>query len=434
MEIININNIHYYFARQIRDVAKKFRKGIRTDHQLIKEKNITDYVYARYNNNNKEWVKSSGISPKVDKILIKKDWADSNVEEIGQNNTISDIATDNKVLPPIIHISESEKFKNETGGICNIEIRGERSVNKCLFKLVDLITVFDLDVNIRNVIIRSDGYRFNEYTDYSLYTPVYINCSAHIKADVYLTFEGLVKLAFTHHSIKLNMFKEWIKESLFIIILGNKIEKQELVSNILGFDSKVVNTLFSKNDKGGPPMIYFITFGYVNELLNDEQKLNNKYTDDHILCKYGFTHNIQERLSDHIRVYKKDINTNIDAKLFCIAIVDELSLYDAENAVEDHFSERHISINGHKELVVTTVKNLKGVKNYFDILQRSYIGSYSKQLEEFNKLKTEITSKDHEIELLGKNHQIELIEKNHQIELMESKMELLELKITHNIK
>ena len=70
MEIVKLNEIEYINCDDVFKKAPIYCKDSRNGRELIKNKKIKDFIYARLKEN--KWTITDGKSYKYDKILFKK--------------------------------------------------------------------------------------------------------------------------------------------------------------------------------------------------------------------------------------------------------------------------------------------------------------------------------------------------------------------------
>ena len=203
------------------------------------------------------------------------------------------------ILPEIIQLDDNQKFKDDNGNIVEIETRGERTVDKIYFKVKDVMSGFMMD-RLDDVILnkRRHGYIINSHYKY-------FNCKKPIKdgkntnkisKELFLTYEGMLRVLFASHSPNVKPFIKWATETLFVIQLGTTEQKQELVSNVLGVNAKVIKEVFNV-DRNTLPCVYLFTLNTVDKL-RESMKIDSKYADDSIVAKYGFTKDVSRRTGE----------------------------------------------------------------------------------------------------------------------------------------
>jgi len=240
MEMITLNDIEYFNCDDIFEKAPIYCKDCRNGRELIKNKKIKDFIYARLKDN--KWTITDGKSYKYDKILFKKSFIDT-INEIN-NPIISDDKYE--LAPDIIHLENTEKFKDTEGIILEIETRGERKVNNIYFKVKDVMTSFRME-NLQIVLLNNNRDGYNENIHYKFF-----NCKnkikdlkIKIKKELFLTYEGMLRVLFASHNNKVKPFIKWATETLFTIQLGEQEDKDNLASDLLGVNAKTIKDVFT---------------------------------------------------------------------------------------------------------------------------------------------------------------------------------------------
>ena len=416
MEIITIKNNEYILVENIFNKAPVYCKESRNGRELIKNKKITDYIYAKIKEGN--WIQSDGKSYKYDKILLKKEF----VETIKEINEPEKILEESKyeIAPDIILLVNSEKFKDTNENILNIDTRGERNVNNIYFKVKDVMIAFKMDR--LNDIITDKNKCYNENIDYKFFIINSTNSdNKQIKKELYLTYRGLLRVLFVSRSGKTDNFIKWATETLFTVHLGEKKEKEELSALLLGVDVKNIKSVFSTSAEK-TPCVYLFMIGNANKLLKE-----TKYNDNDIICKFGYTNDLVRRTNQHYKTYKKEFNVDIELLLF--SIIDPQYICQAETSISHYFNDNKLSGYSIKEveqteLIIINQKSISQIKEHYRLIQNSYIGHYKELYDKINKLETELLQEKHINEVLILKHDNEI--KNKNIELLEFKIKLLE--------
>ena len=152
METITINDIEYINSEDVFIKAPIYCKDCRNGRELIKNKKIIDFIYAKPKEN--KWIISNGKSYKYDKILLLKSFVDT-ITEI-----TNPLIIDNKyeIVPDIINLENHEKFKDNDGNIIEIETRGDRKVNSIYFKVKDVMTEFIIEHLLDTLVKNTTSY------------------------------------------------------------------------------------------------------------------------------------------------------------------------------------------------------------------------------------------------------------------------------------
>ena len=345
-------------------------------------------------------------------------------------------------LPSLITLNNNEKFKNEKGEIIEVEVRGEREVNKIFFKLNDVGKAFEFKSLYNNVLINKNT-TFTENEDYKSWAVqeqrLFLNCPQLSKQNseyVYLTFPGLTKIINTSKKPAAKAYKKWADEKLFIIKYGTIEQKEELIEEIehgICIDEYKKSLNIDECDNCG---IYMIILGYWKhikismEIINfcDKKKYNNFY-----VVKIGRSDNIKRRFKDHIRGYEEHIKT--EAKLYYNVSVDEKDCPKAEKDIHSFGVDDNIPHEIYEELFLISEINLKKYSKKLKEIGNKYKitinNTKEKLLEMENKLlKVENNSKD----LIIKNQKLKNELKDKDIELRNKEIENLKLKYENNLK
>lgn len=143
--------------------------------------------------------------------------------------------------PPILKLKDEEKFKDAEGNVLNIEVRGERYVDKCYFKMKNFKECLDLK-NLDKVILnKNTDYEENKHYKYFISKKVKLvennsNKKKEIsnKKEMFLTYLGIVKVLFVSKNYNCEHFQNWAIKILFTHQLGTKEQKQILSHKLLG--------------------------------------------------------------------------------------------------------------------------------------------------------------------------------------------------------
>jgi hypothetical protein len=456
MEIIKLNNNEYVQADYILSKALVYSKGIRTGKELIKKHNIdnTNYIFGRKNKEN-QWIQTEGKSLKFDKVLFLLNFV----------NTINEIKEeDASIAPPIIKLKDEEKFYDDEGNFINIEVRGVKEVDKIYFKVKDVAKGFNMKNLDKSIIMENTNYKLD--IDY-----IYFNCKKinslykkTIKKTLFLTYNGILKVLFTSRVGLVNKFISWATKTLFTLQMGTKEEKQKLFDKVLGNDIESSRNAIKCNTNK-ISCIYLLTLGYVKDL-RKEMNISDNFSDEDIVCKYGFTDNLDRRLMEHKNNFSKI--KNVDVKLKYYTFIDTNELSKAENNMKNifNFNNSIIQYQDYKELVVLSIKNLDYIKEEYEKCRRLFNGNQEDNLKHIDFLKNQIDKltlqliikdkdienlqeklsneiKNREIEIKNiirdykhqlnnkeKDNYIELTQYKHQIEILNKDIENLKLKIT----
>jgi hypothetical protein len=431
MEIIKKENKTYINVDYILEKAPIYSKGCRSSRELIKKKNIENskYIYGR--KKEKDWIITDGKSIRYDKVFILKDYL-KNIAELQENSNEKII--DEKGIekaPNKIKLEENQKFKDGEGKIIEIETRGERTIEKIYFKVKDVMNGFGME-NLQNTIIDKNT-RYTEDKHYKFFIikksqdmlKKTNNNKIMLKKELYLTYEGILRILFVSENNRTESFIKWATETLFVVQMGTKEQKEELVSNVLGVNAKVIKEVFNI-DRNTIPCVYLFTLNTV-EKLRESMKIDMKYADDSIVAKYGFTKDLNRRTGEHISKYNKI--ENVELKLKNYSYVDPQYMSQAETDIRDYMIgfETKLEYDKEDELVIIPKNLMKMVERQYELIGKSYMGHISELITKIKELEDRLEKErlQHEIELQYERHKNEI--KNKDIEILEYKIKLLEI-------
>lgn len=431
---IKFKSGEYVQCTDVMEKAPIYSKGSRNTRTLIKKKEIPEnmIMYAKQNEEGK-WIKTTGESIKFDKVLLKKDYL-INIPELQEKNEDIVIVDENGIpeAPPIINLTNDEKFKDTEGNVVEIETRGVRIHNGIYFRVKDVEIGFDLKKLYSTMIHKESSYV--KEIDYCFFNcNIAVNPGKNkIKKEVFLTYCGMLKVLFVSRSGKASGFIKWATETLFTVQMGTKDQKQVLGSKLLGILTEDVKTVFDTS-LSTIPCIYFIILGTVKEL-RQIMNIGVKYSDDMIVAKFGRANDMPERIGQHENDYGKIQGVVLRLKYF--GYVDPQHAVKAEAEIRDFFMEMEskLEYDGRKELVVIKPSMLKQVKNVYKNVSSSYAGHVKDLLLEIKELeaKNQLIERDMDLErqkniLQEEKHKNILQEEKHKNALLIKDMEYMKI-------
>jgi hypothetical protein len=330
-------------------------------------------------------------------------------------------------------LEDHEKFKDENGVPLKIEVRGTRKSDDCYFRVKDVSYVFGMP-SLNTTILTHEYIKDIDYKTF-INTTLSNRYSVHNKKSLFLTYEGMVKLLYVSRNSKAKAFREWATKKLFVAQMGSEEDRDDLAAELIGVSAKSIKDVF-RTTVAKTPCVYLVYVGSAAELISSE-----KYTDDHLLCKFGKCDDIPRRISEHQRDFKKQFGKNIE--MLIMSIVDMKYLSIAEANIKQYFGinrVEHKNLKGEncKELVVFHKEEMERVKEYYKMVQTNYIGQLGGLEAEVAELKKEILKYIHQLEMKDKDmknlqetelHKRELLEEKHKNELKDKDIELLTLKV-----
>lgn len=411
---IQINNNDYYLSNDIYDFDSSFFYGTNNNiRNVVDKKNIPreDHIYAYIKND--EWIVSNKKYNKS-KLLLGKEWCMDNVPKFAKNSRIE---ADVEKLPPLLNLKDDEQFSDDKF-VYNIKMRGERDKGNCYFSVKDVGELFELK-DLRNSILhQKDNYKIHIH--YKYFIPEKKNSildSRNKKTLMYFTYKGLIKCLYCSRSPKAEQFQDWAESILFTHQFGNKEEKEELASKLMGTNYRVVREVF-KSSATSIPCVYLFTLGNGKEL-RKSMKLSDKIKDDDIICKYGMTDNLERRTYQHGKTFQKIKKTNLSLKYY--SYIDPQYISEAETDISGFFDLLDIKIkyDDMVELVSLSPKLLN------DQMKKKYVGLSNLYGGHVKELVAKIKSLEDKLILQEEKHKNQLLEKEKDnMELEKDNMEL----------
>ncbi len=451
---VKIDKDEYIECTKVLEMAPIYSKGSKNTRDLIKNKEIADdmFTFARKNKEG-EWTKSAGVSARLDKVFLKKDYL-VNVPELQEKNPDIPIVDDNGVMeaPPIIQLTDDEKFKNDTGRIAEIGARGKRTVSEIYFSANDAQKEFELKNLLKVLIDKNTSYEEDiDYKHFIVKKSKNVVEKKSTKKEIFLTYGGMLKVLFASKSGKTKGFIKWATETLFTIQMGTKDQKYTLVEGILGMsmDSLKAALAACTSDVS---CIYRFALGTAGEL-REEMSIPDHIPDNYVIIKFGFTKDLSERMMRHIETFSKIKGTRLE--LMNYVFIDPKYLSKAEVDIKEFYTtiEKKIDFKI-KYVIKDKLKKKKEVdsgdredydesKNFRELIaidpkhekeiikQHKYIGSqYSGRVQvltdTINALQRDVEKEIKEKENIEKICKLELEKKDEQIKVIESEFKIKE--------
>jgi hypothetical protein len=140
------------------------------------------------------------------KIELQTQLEERKVEDIVEDvvdEDNEDVEVEN--APPLLELTDEEKFKDINGNIIDIETRGEKHRNKIYFKVKDVSVAFGMD-GLNTILLHKDrGYVYND--DYKrfnreirLINDQHKTTNKKKKCRLYLTYHGLLRVLFVSYN------------------------------------------------------------------------------------------------------------------------------------------------------------------------------------------------------------------------------------------
>ena len=75
--------------------------------------------------------------------------------------------------------------------------------------------------------------------------------------ELFLTYEGMLRVFFVSRNNKTSGFVKWATEKLFTLQMGTAIQKEKLASKVLGVSANVIKKVF-KTSSTTIPCVYYL--------------------------------------------------------------------------------------------------------------------------------------------------------------------------------
>jgi hypothetical protein len=430
-----------------------FKGFITTPRRIIERRKIpaTDYLYATmekgkgWNLSTKEckkaqllinvnWINANRFfgapSVAINEVMNKVEAVNEVVNEVNEveavNNVISEAnEVDVKNAPPMLHLSDAEKFHDVDGRVIEIETRGERDRKNIYFKVKDVSIGFEMTrlndtLTNKECIGYERGVHYITFKHESRHTSNVSNpTNKPCKTTLYLTYKGLLRVLFASRNKHVDKFQDWAEEKLFTIQLGSKEQKVKLGTDLCNIPLKTYQAIFESHTSNFPS-IYLLSLGKVRDV-RATFEISDTIPDDSSVYKYGFTKDFARRIGEHNLKYSKLSGVTVDVKWF--QNIDIKYLSDAENEVEDECSAygTRLCTPGHKELIVLNDKQFDHMQKSYRRIGKEYAGATAELNETIALLRTEI--KD-----MHMQHKHDLLEKDMVIQRLTMQNEMSGLK------
>lgn len=321
------------------------------------------------------------------------------------------------LAPELLHLTKNEKFKDNNGNIVEIETRGVRHYNKIYFKVNDVSIGFNMEYLDDVLYDKTGGYtRGIDYKTFLIDINLDNSRTPTFKKSLYLTYHGLLRVLFVSRNNDVKRFQDWAMEKLFTIQMGLKEEKIKLGTELLDISVRTFKAVFDKYASKFP-CIYLISLGKVGEL-RDTFGIDPTKSDELDVYKFGFTDDLERRLTEHTSTFGKMKNVNI--KLACFHTVDVKYTSEAEGEIRTlfKFSDLILTIEGFNELVAFDQIKYKHVIRQYKMIGEEYMGNTAGLQKEMDDLREQIKDLKHVIELKDKD----LLFKDQQLSFKEKEL------------
>jgi hypothetical protein len=430
---VNGHDIEYYMADDVYKMEPESFTGCSKTSRLIvvnKKLKPNEYTFMKYIKSKNEWVQSEE-NYKLAKLLITKKWVHDNLIKFKEIKTDEDLKIESMKAPKLLELSDNEKFVDKNGNILDIEIRGTKNINNIYFKVKDVGDKFGLG-DVKTILLNKDS-SFKSDLHYKLFKILKVNnpdfdTNKKSQKLLFLTFKGLTKLLYVSHSKNADHFQDWANNILFTVQMGTIQQKEDLFSNVMGVSARVIKEVFN-TDTNSLPCVYLFTLNSVKNL-RQSMKLDMRYNDESIVCKYGFTKNLSRRTTEHIDTFKKINNTDLKLKYYSYMDPQYMSKGESDIRLFMNALNINLNYNNMEELVIIPKELLELVEKQYEMIGRKYMGHISELVTKIKELedKYEKQSMNHKLEIQEISHQLEMQKMKYDYDLLKKELEIQQLK------
>ncbi len=396
------NGEEYVSTKDLLDI-KEYGKGCNASQdRMIKKKNLNEIVNGRVGLDDETIVLDSVISKrytkkfaKLSEVLLEFNYLTNGTNN---NNTVSRnnrwILHDQRpLIKPDGH--EFAFFRDNNGVVYDVEMRGERTKNGIIFKCKDLEKVFEMDRLHIDLIKDRSGLNYD-------IDMLYCNMGTDSQTtdkELYLTFNGLLKVINNSRTGRAKEFKDWVEDIVFASIVGTSEQRHQAAANVLDITTKAIVKALSKCS-GDISCLYLLSTGI---------KENDKK-----VYKFGRTKHLDTRIKQHITTFGENL------KLVKYCIISDSDLVEAENMLKERAEDfRYESKDDkYKNMTELIIMNKKE-KEY--MLERML--NISSKFKFDSKQTIESIQRTADIEVEKASQKIYIMEVKHQAELEKAKRE-----------
>lgn len=441
MSEILINDESYILADDIvKAYPSMFKEAAKRSRQMVLYKKIPVEAYLYASLLKKGWHISKEENKKA-KLLVLKSWLTEYLEKATTptNHQSPPVEKHTGIVqdaPPVLLLTDDEKFKDEDGNVLNIEVRGERDENKCYFRVKDVSFEFR-SPNLLDDVVRSTT-SFEEGDDY-LYLRNTENfrstdntAGQQKKKELFFTYHGMLRFLFVSRSKVAHKFRKWASRILFAAQMGTQTQRRQIASQILGVSPEVV-LQFSKTNVRDIPLVYLMNLGAIPDDVSDNKT-------DYLFVKvggHGFNKQTLTGFEGRCKGHQQEFNEFRNTMGYLhIVFIDPMYVSEAEKAIKQMFAPYSVHYKNHKELFLIPKNEMENVERFFKTISYEYSGNTTDVQRAFDNYKTmkEIEIKELTCKLEKQQLTTQLMtERLHDKDKLIEKQELLEESLKRNI-
>jgi prophage antirepressor-like protein len=378
----------------------------------------------------KEYVHEHVLNIEEQKRKKKEDLAKTKEKRVKENKHRKEFEENDIVyLPELLHLDDEEMFKNEDDIPMEIETRGVKTQEGIFFKASDIGKAFDYD-NVSLTVLNVGGnYKYE--TDFKYFKSLDDPAISHdainycvVRKELYLTYDGVLKLLFCSRGNKAIPFRKWASKVLFTLHLGSQENKDVLAAEALNVDVSVVTQLFRKSCRA-IPCVYLFEVGTVGEM-RPHFNLDGFENDHEKVYKYGRTDDMARRAGEHQKTYGRLKGNTFGLSVF--SYIDEKHASKAETKLKHYFDNMNVNVvdQRYNELVVMDKKKLLTMKELYNDIYIHFSGNNKDLVQQMQEMQLnhQIEIREYANKLLIKEHESTLTRKEFDLERKEFERQL----------
>jgi hypothetical protein len=198
--------------------------------------------------------------------------------------------------PEILDVPLNERLEISKGVKADIETRGTRDINGCLFSAIDIGKVFNLSRLVHRL-SQNDRYLINQ--DYVIRTVTIKRGDKQVKKTRYfLTMEGTIRVLVNRRSPHTGHFIRWVVSIIHTTLMGSTKDRVRLASKLTGIAVLEIENALKKchNDLNG---LYLVNLGKICDIKEWKKYLDDTFKEYMYFIKYGRSGTIGKRLGNH---------------------------------------------------------------------------------------------------------------------------------------
>jgi len=433
MEIKLQDKVYLQADDLVRLYPERFKEGKKKPRQILQFKRIPQDHYMFGSCLKTGWRPSIEKNNKA-KLLITKEWLDQYLATTNSesNRSLSQVPVDTQSAtpapveirdaPPVLELTEAEKFKDANGKALEIEVRGARDEDGCFFRVKDVAVSFN-DISCQDTLL-DDRCGYTPRDDFLyFYRPgdSRDNKVQQKKKELFLTYQGILRYLFVSRNPNARTFRKWATRVLFAIQMGSTEQRESVAAELLGVSVETVGKFMSACVRD-IPMVYMLHLGRVPESIEVEGdrndflffKIGQHGKED---TKYGF----RGRSKGHMQEFKEFRD---EMSYLHFVFLDPMYVSEAESRIKEFFSEYRACYQNKSEVYMIPKSKLGEIKKFFEHLSVLFSGNHADIQRSWDRFKNDTRVRIHDLEVENR-HLKEMLE-NTRIQLQARVSELKE--------